>query len=647
MTPSIVERDEGTALIYPLEGEIISASLIGDFPQDDQTRESTVPVKNKERKPRTAKRLAVEQLEVSFGAAETPESRGTGKRMPAIPRPAKAEPKPAAAPRREVPPAETPPAAPRAGRRKEVRTSRSAAELATRQRDISVSEFFAKNRHLLGFDNPSKALLTTVREAVDNSLDACEEAGILPDLKVEIVPSGEDRFRIVVQDNGPGIVRAQIPKIFGQLLYGSKFHTLRQSRGQQGIGISAAGMYGMLTSGRPMIIISRIGARHPAHYFELKIDTQRNRPEILVERETEWEPDHGTRVEITLAGTYKKGRHSVDGYLRQVAIANPHARITWIPPSSEGAAEAEVFERVSDELPPEPKEIKPHPYGVELGLLMKMLKDPGKARTLATFLQNEFSRVTGRVADEIAEKAGLDPNVKPAKIGLAEAERLHKSMNEIKLMAPPTNCIVPIGEELLLRALQQELKADYYAVVSRPPSVYRGNPFLVEAGIAWGGDLPADESFTLYRYANRVPLLYQQSACAVTKGVIGVEWRNYQVQQPRGAMPVGPAILLVHIVSAWVPFTSESKEAIAHYPEILKEIRLALQECGRRLALHINRRRREHEEGKKLSYIQKYIPHIGIALQQILKLSDPDRDKTVATLTDVLERSRTRADGEE
>jgi DNA topoisomerase-6 subunit B len=169
----------------------------------------------------------------------------------------------------------------------------------------------------------------------------------------------------------------------------------------------------------------------------------------------------------------------------------------------------------------------------------------------------------------------------------------------------------------------------------------------VEAGIAWGGDLPADESFTLYRYANRVPLLYQQSACAVTKGVIGVEWRNYQVQQPRGAMPVGPAILLVHIVSAWVPFTSESKEAIAHYPEILKEIRLALQECGRRLALHINRRRREHEEGKKLSYIQKYIPHIGIALQQILKLSDPDRDKTVATLTDVLERSRTRADGEE
>jgi DNA topoisomerase VI subunit B len=602
-----------------------------------------VAVKNRERKGRPSRRAQAEQLEVPFGGEEVPEPRTTGKRMPAVPRPTKREPPPAV----ETPPREADVETAVPGRKKAPRVNRSAAELATKQRDISVSEFFAKNRHLLGFDNPSKALLTTVREAVDNSLDACEEAGILPELTVEIVPSGEDRFRIVVQDNGPGIVRAQIPKIFGQLLYGSKFHTLRQSRGQQGIGISAAGMYGMLTSGRPMVIISRTGARQPAHYFELRIDTQRNRPEILVERETEWELEHGTRVEITLAGTYKKGRHSVDGYLRQVAIANPHARITWIPPSTEGPADPELFERVSDELPPEPKEIKPHPYGVELGLLMKMLKDPGPARTLSSFLQNEFSRVTGRVANDIAEKAALDPAMRPTRLGLAEAERLHKGMNEIKLMAPPTNCIVPIGEELLLKALQQELAADYYAVVSRPPSVYRGNPFLIEAGIAWGGDLPGDETFTLYRYANRVPLLYQQSACAVTKGVIGVEWRNYQVQQPRGAVPVGPAILLVHIVSAWVPFTSESKEAIAHYPEILKEIRLALQECGRKLALHINRRRREHDEGKKRSYIQKYIPHIGIALQQILKLSDPEREKTVATLTDVLERSRTRGEDAE
>ncbi len=221
-----------------------------------------VPVKNKERKPRSAKRLAVEQLEVSFGGAETPEPRGTGKRMPAIPRPAKTEPKPAAAPRRETSAAEAPPAAPRVGRKKEVRTSRSAAELATRQREISVSEFFAKNRHLLGFDNPSKALLTTVKEAVDNSLDACEEAGILPDLQVEIAPSGggslprrgpgqrpRDRAEPGAEDLRPAALRVEVP------------HPEAESRGQQGIGISAAGMYGLLTT-------RQAGGHHLAHRRE-------------------------------------------------------------------------------------------------------------------------------------------------------------------------------------------------------------------------------------------------------------------------------------------------------------------------------------------------------------------------------------------
>ncbi|MBD3160887.1 MAG: DNA topoisomerase VI subunit B [Candidatus Eisenbacteria bacterium] len=560
-----------------------------------------------------AERRIDDQLEVSFEAENTP-------------RPAKR------APRKQK-------------RGKPATRGRTAKELATKQRDISVSEFFAKNRHLLGFDNPSKALLTTVREAVDNALDACEEAGVAPELLVEIVAEGEDRYRVIVQDNGPGIVRAQVPKIFGQLLYGSKFHTLKQARGQQGIGISAAGMYGMLTSGRPMRIATKTGPRQPAHYFEVRIDTHRNRPEILVDREVEWQCDHGTRIEITLAGTYKRGRHSVEGYLRQVAIANPHARIVFQPPSSgEEPAEPMLFERVTEELPPEPKEIKPHPYGVELGVLLKMLK-ASDTRNLRSFLQSEFSRVSARAADSILEIAELPERTRPAKLALEGAERLHRAMNEVKLMAPPTNCIVPIGEELLESALRQEVEADFHAVVSRAPAVYRGNPFLVEAGIAYGGDLPGDEPVSLFRYANRVPLLYQQSACAITKGVISIDWKSYQLSQARGALPAGPAVLIVHLASAWVPFTSESKEAIAHYPEILKEIRLALQECGRKLGQHINRRRREQAEGKKRSYIQKYIPHIGIALQEILKLSDPQRDKTVETLTDILERSRTPVTG--
>lgn len=517
-----------------------------------------------------------------------------------------------------------------------------AQEMAGRNREISVSEFFSKNRHLLGFDNPSKALLTTIKEGVDNSLDACEEAGILPDLLVEVRPQPEeDRFRVVVEDNGPGIVRRQIPRIFGSLLYGSKFHVLKQSRGQQGIGISAAGMYGLLTTGKPIVITSRTGPRSPAHHFELVIDTRKNEAHILRDDEVDWHVEHGTRVEITLQGLYKKGRHSVDGYLKQVAIANPHARIRYLPPDAVGPGDLQVFERVAEVLPVEPLEIQPHPHGVELGVFLKMLKET-KARNLNGFLQGEFSRVSARVAGQILEQAGIRANGRPARLGAADAERLYKAMNEVKIMAPPTNCVSPIGEELLLKALQQEVTADFYTTVTRAPAVYRGNPFQVEVGLAYGGDLPADDLVTLFRYANRVPLQYQQSACAITKSVLGTDWKKYHLAQSKGALPAGPVVLIVHVASVWVPFTSESKEAIAHYPEIIKEVRLGLQEAGRRVGMHIRRHKRDQEEHQKRSYIQKYIPHIGIALQEILGLSDADRNRTVGVLTDVLERSRTK-----
>ena len=184
------------------------------------------------------------------------------------------------------------------------------------------------------------------------------------------------------------------------------------------------------------------------------------------------------------------------------------------------------------------------------------------------------------------------------------------------------------------------MKADFYTAVTRRPVVYRGNPFLIEAGLAYGGELPAEETITLYRYANRVPLQYQQGACAVTRAAISTDWRSYQMQQPKGALPIGPMLLLIHIASVWVPFTSESKEAIAHYDEIVKEMRLALQECGRRVAMFIRKRRREADEAKKRSYIEKYIPHVGIALQEILGFDDKERAKVIGNLTQLLERSR-------
>ncbi len=527
----------------------------------------------------------------------------------------------------------------------------SAEALAAKQREISVSEFFEKNRHLLGFDSPAKALLTAVKEAVDNALDACEEAGILPSIKVEvqeIVPN--ERYRIAVEDNGPGIVKAQIPRVFGKLLYGSKFHRLRQGRGQQGIGISAAGLYGALTTGKPIVITSRTGPRKPAHHFELVIDTRRNEPHVTLDTIVpDWHAEHGTRVEIELAGAYKTGRRSVDEYIEQTALANPHAEFLYVPPRGRAPV---TFARVVDALPPEPEEIKPHPHGVELGVLLRMLRDASE-RPVARVLRQDFSRVSARAAAEICAAAGVDPRAPARSLGHADAERLHRALQSAKLVGPSLRAVVPIGEDLIRKGLEREApRAEFYVTRTRPPRVYRGNPFLVEVGLAYGGelasaletgfaldlallgipgitrakarelcqrahvdplrragalapedtdrlraaleaDLRADaaaQPIELVRLANRVPLQYQQSACAITQAVIDTNWRRYGLSQPRGGLPTGPVVLVVHIASVWVPFTSESKEAIAHYPEIVEEIQRALQECGRQLGAYLNRR---------------------------------------------------------
>ncbi|NLW93394.1 MAG: DNA topoisomerase VI subunit B [Chlamydiae bacterium] len=522
-----------------------------------------------------------------------------------------------------------------------------AYQMALRQREISVSEFFTKNRHLLGFDNPKKALLTTVKEAVDNSLDACEEAKILPELTVEVRQTGEDRYRVAVEDNGPGIVRSQVPRIFGKLLYGSKFHALKQARGQQGIGISAAGMYGQLTTGQSIRIISRIGPRKPAHYFEIRIDTVKNAPEIVRDEPAEWAPPHGTRVEIDLEARYQRGRQSVEQYLEQVSLANPHVRIVYQGPEGEKA----VLARAATQLPREPKQIRPHPYGVELGVLMQMLKTT-KARRLRSFLMQDFSRVGGKVAREICAKAGLNETAWPSRIAREESDKLYAALNATKIMSPPTDCLSPIGEELILAALKKGIAAHFYTATTRPPGVYRGNPFQIEVGLAWGGAATAEDDeeggdaggqeqlASLVRFANRVPLLYQQSACAITRAVIGTNWRAYGLAQGRGALPSGPLTLMVHMVSVWVPFTSESKEAIAHYPEVMKEIRLGLQEVGRKLKGFLGRRARIADAEKKKAYIEKYLPHIGIALREILKLDKAEEAKVVRILTEILEKSR-------
>ena len=567
------------------------------------------------------------------------------------------------------------------------RSAETAESMAQRQREISVSEFFLKNRHLLGFDSPRRALLTAVKEAVDNALDACEEARILPEISVDIAQTTPTRFRIEVTDNGPGIVRAQIPKIFAKLLYGSKFHRLRMSRGQQGIGISAAGMYGQLTTGQSTRIQSRTARTRTAHCMEVQIDTRTNKPVILTDAETDWSPTfpappppavpapaagHGTSVSIEMEAAYARGRLSVDEFLQQCAIVNPHLqlhyRITLLPrdkaapgsdeepaaspappPDRPAAAEADnaapwqTYHRAVKELPPPPGEIQPHPHGVELGVLMQMLKDT-TARTLRSALATDFSRVSDRSALEICTRAGLDPKARPTRIAHRESEALFQAIAETKLMRPPTDCLSPIGEEAIVAGLKKEIQADFYTAVTRDPAVYRGNPFVIEVGLACSrpgenSNLAADDPVRVLRFANRVPLLYQAGACAITKAVGGVNWKAYGLAQPKGSLPIGPVVLMVHMASVWVPFTSESKDAIAAYAEILREATFALQECGRRLSVFLNRRRREAEAQRKRDYIQLYIPHLALGLKGVLGLSDREEGDIRHRLEKMLERT--------
>ena len=576
--------------------------------------------------------------------------------------------------------------------------------MAANQRDISVSEFFAKNRHLLGFDNPRKALLTTVKEAVDNSLDACEEAGILPEIWVHIKQTAPDRYKVGIQDNGPGILKKQIPLIFGKLLYGSKFHRLRQSRGQQGIGISAAGMYGVQTTGKPVKIISKVGAKQAAHYYEIQIDTKKNEPRILngngegvdvppgdkaaaaIEKHgIEWvEQPHGTRVTIELEAKFVRGRGSVGEYLEQTAIANPHVTLHYEDPDDFEY----IYERSTKKLPPEPKEIKPHPYGVELGRLAAMLEEG--TGSLSEFFSTRFSRVTGPLAKKICETAKVSTRTNTRKVDRKQAEALFQAIQQTKIAAPSTDCICPIGEDLILKGMHKVVPGEFYAAATRPPSVYRGNPFQIEVGLTYGGTAPTQnitkdlllelieetdartvkqflvhtfnglgsesadkiikassigtrqtpnklkpkeidrlfdamknvnisegQSMEVLRYANRVPLQFQHGACAITQTIIGTNWRSYGLSQSRGTLPKGPVSLMVHMASVWVPFTSESKEAIASYPEIQKEIRLGLQAVGRKLGMFLRRRLRVKQQSDRREIFLRYLKKVSEAVSEI------------------------------
>ena len=535
--------------------------------------------------------------------------------------------------------------------KKKPKKTTKAHQLAKEQRDIPVSEFFEQNRHILGFDNPTHSLITAVKEGVDNSLDACEQAGVLPELKVEIGTLGKDELSIAIEDNGPGIVEENVPNVFGRLLYGSRFGSGKQSRGQQGIGISAAIMYGQLTTGRSAIISTRISEEHLATRIAMKLDTRNNRGNVERTEDFVWknengEPDedgiypekyHGTRVEFAIKGRYREARPSVLEYLKSTAIVNPHAKIIFTNPDKKTF----LFDRGSPNLPKLPSQgVKPHPHGVELGQLMRMAHH-SKEYQMGHFLRKDLSSMGTKSISDVLIKARLSPYVRPQDITRLEAKALIDAFKTTSIRTPTSGILVPIGPKLIKLGLKQvleEYRPEFYTLpISRTPSVFAGTPFLVEVGMVYGGNLPKDQPVQVLRFANRVPLLYQAGGCAITKAVQGINWRTYGLEQKKGkGTPSGPAIILVHVASTNIPFTSEAKEAIADIEEIKKEIKLALRNNAKTLSRHLKKQKKRAKVSEKFDLVQKVLPAIAEKASNIVGQPVPNLDKVVAAIMDVV-----------
>lgn len=657
-----------------------------------------------------------------------------------------------------------------------------AQSLADEQKQTSIAEFFKQNKQMLGFGSKTRAIVTAVKEGVDNSLDAAEEAGILPDIRVNIEKK-EQYYTVTIEDNGPGIPKDSMSSVFGKLLYGSRFHRRVQTRGQQGIGISAAVLYSQLTSGNPARITSKTEENERADYIEMGIDTDNNKPVIKVEDKVDVEKDHGIKIELDMEGNMR-GRKRLHNYIHQTAVVNPHATIELHDPE-----ESLVYdERPVDELPEDVEEIKPHPHGVELGTLIDML-DQTDSRKLKSFFTQEFTRVGNKTAEgildgfrdhyygrsvawmvlseevteddyeqairesvrgkgkeatdifmnlvcdkmkesetiskselkeivsdsaeeasketdkqfastvqenvvesvwdivkqnieftvhkkvqdvtvdrksdelinliseklshifiedyhtqitktelekivkDVAEESVLEvenssfgntaqdkvvseiwnnsqsvhydlPSISEVASDRDLAKSLLEGMRESDAMAPPTKCLSPITEDDIETGLKSRYDADFYTACTRSAKVAEGNPFIIETGIAYGGELESEGQIELNRFANRVPLVYQQGACAITKRIKSIRWNNYyksgdSLSQNSGSLPQGPMVLMVHVASTSVPFTSESKDAVADVPQMEDEVERAVREVARDLKSHLKQQRTRRERKQK------------------------------------------------
>lgn len=494
----------------------------------------------------------------------------------------------------------------------------TAEQLQKEFKEHSVADFFKKNRQMLGLTGKIRTLTTIIHEYVTNSLDACEEARVLPDIDVKIVELGDEYYEVTSTDNGPGLTKDTVGKAFGQLLAGTKFHRRIQSRGQQGIGASGATMFSLITTGKPIQVITGNGTK--AFSCELTIDSKTNQPKIIKMDDIE-KKFKGTAIKVKFKDIkYQRSEQGVFEYLRRTAIANPHAKFSLVEPDGTKT----IFDRTSKDIPPKPKEVPPHPRGTTVDEILEMAHVT-TARKVSAFLKSDFDRMGDKALEEIEKKVHFDLNKDPKKLVWEEAEEIVKAIKAITFIAPSLDGLSPIGEDRIAKSLKEIVEPEFLSVVERKPAVYQGGfGFQVEAGVGFGGKAGRDVGATsedgvperkteIMRFANKVPLLFDGGGCALSKAVQSVDWKRYGIKDADNA----PITIFIHLMSVHVPYTGAGKQAVADEPEVMEELRLALMETGRKIYRYVAMKRREEEKQQKRKLFMKYATEVAQAIHEL------------------------------
>ena len=471
--------------------------------------------------------------------------------------------------------------------------------------EISASDFFYRNRDIAGLTNPSRSIFVAIREVVENSLDAAESQRIPPTIYVRLsfesqATKDTQIYKLRVEDNGSGIPPRFIPSAFGQVLYGSKYK-LKQARGTFGLGGKMAVLYGQITTHQPVFVTSSTGSEK-IYSFKLMIDIQRNKP-IILDRKVMINKDlwRGTIIEFTLEGDYLRAMPKIIEYFKQTAMVNPYANITFIDPKGR----MYKFLRATTTMPEPPKETMPHPYGVDVELLQRLIQIT-EFSNMSSFLRGHFHRVGEITAQKFLDFAGISANKNPKRLQHEEIVRLMQNLKKFKDFLPPdASCLSPLGEELLKAGVMKELNPEYLVVHQRKPSTYAGHPFIVEMAMAYGGAVPKRNNFVIYRFANKIPLLYDEASDVSYRVISAMNWRRYKVS------PDMPIAIVVHICSTKVPYKTVGKEFISDRPEVRREVANALREVARQIQHFLARQEHVHMEKKRLSIFGKYLPKIA------------------------------------